>query len=206
MTKEKFIDAVHLKANGGVLSPDSVIMRVDVEFYLPAAVNFAMTKEYYVNQEEEGNKDVPHTFYTYFNNIPVLYDSTRKNRPYINLPSKLIPTSGDWGLRNVMDNCDNPYTPLNENHLSNLDYWLNILQGEHFYRLEGKQKIWLYNKPKLVEAMNTSFIVAVDDLAPDAELPIPGRGEMEAIQVCVELVTGIRTIAADTKADGRDIN
>lgn len=205
MKKETLIDQAHIRANGGVLTPDSVIMKVDVESYLPAVVNWFLTKGYYIQSKEEEARDIPTSFYTYFNDLPVIKDSTRKDRPYIDMPGVLIPLPSNRALRSVMDNCDNPYAPLNDAHLSNLDYWLNILSSEKFYRLEGR-KIWLYNKPKPVEKMNVIMIVTTEELAMDAELPIPAGMESDAITMLYELSTGIRKIDADLKNDGRDLN
>lgn len=205
MTKEALIEPVFIRINGGVLTPESSVMRVDIEAYIPAVVNFFLTKGYFIQQKEEQNRDIPTSFYTHFNNIPVLKDSTRKDRPYIEIPGTLIPLPSNRALRMILDNMDTPYTPLNDNHLSNLDYWLNILQDERFYRLEGR-KIFLYNKPKPVEKMNVVMIVTVEELAMDAELPIPAGSEADAITMLYEFATGIRTIPADKKADAQDIN
>ena len=50
------------------------------------------------------------------------------------------------------------------------------------------------------------MVVDVDDLLPTDELPIQAGMEMEAIEMCVQFMTGQRQIPADMKNDKKDLN
>lgn len=205
MTKGVFIELVYQMVNGGRPTTDSSIMRVDIEAYLPACVNYALTKGYFLQVQTEGNRELPTMFFTHFRNLEIRKETFGKNRRYIDLPASLIALPSNRALRMVTDNCDNVYIPLKENHLSNLDYWLNILSDERFYRPIEK-KVYLYNEPGIAESANVVMIVSVHDLADTAELPIPAGQEEEALTMCYRFVTGQLNIPTDKINDSRSIN
>lgn len=205
MKKGIFVESVLLRIAGGRLTTDLAVKRVDIEAYLPACVNYALTKGYFTQQEAEQNRDIPTQFYTNFPGLEIKTNTTKRNRQYIDLPATLVGLPSNRALRSVMDNCEHTYTPIPESMMASINYWLDILPDESFYRLVGKV-IWLYNVPELVETLDVDMIVGVEDLDEEAELAIPAGEEDNALNMCVEFVTGQRTITVDTKVDGNDIN
>lgn len=62
MTKGILKELVLIALNGGTLNDESAILRADIEAYLPAAVNYAMSKAYNINLQIEGNRDMSSLF------------------------------------------------------------------------------------------------------------------------------------------------
>lgn len=205
MKKNVFVELVYIEAHAGRPSTDFVVLRSDIEAYLPAAVNFALTKGFYTQKNQEGNGDIPTQFYQYFGQLALSVDNDRKKRSYFLMPKTLIALPSNRALRSVMDNCENIYTEIKDQQLSNIAYWENALPNERFYKWEGK-RVYLYNKPALTEVMNITAIVESSELSAEDELAIPAGLEAEAIQVCSELVLGVRKLPVDRKTDGRNIN
>jgi hypothetical protein len=204
MKKSIFVELIFLKIYGGRPSTDFSVLKPDIEAYLPAAVNYALTKSFYIQKNTERNGDIPTDFYHTFTNLPILKDSTRNNRKYVNMPATLVSMPGNNGIRMVMDNCETVYTPLGDAQLANIDYWLNIMTSEKFYNLSGK-KLYIFNSG-IVEKLKLTMIVTPAELSDDEELPIPAGLENEAIDMAYEFVTGIRSTPVDRKIDTRDLN
>lgn len=205
MKKAVFVESVYNRIYGGRPSTDFSVLKVDIEAYLPAVVNFALTKGFYTQKNQEGNGDIPTSFYHTFKNLPILRDADRKNRQYFVLPATVVAMPSNRGLRAIFDNCENRYTPLSDNQLSNIDYWTGILKDQKFYNLDEK-RIYLFNAPSIAKTMKTTMIISADELADDDELSIPAGLEAEAMEMCFEFVTGIRKMPVDRKIDARDLN
>lgn len=205
MKKGIFIEIVFLRISGGRLNTDLSVKRVDIEAYLPACVNYALTKGYFTQQEQEQNRDLPTQFYTYFPNLTILTDTTKRNRKYVELPGTLIGLPSNRALRLVLDNCENTYSPVPEAQVGSLNHWLTVFENESFFRLREK-KLLLYNVADLAETVDVEMIVSVSDLDDEAELPIPAGEENNALTMCVEFITGQRQIPTESKVDTNDIN
>jgi hypothetical protein len=204
MKKGVFKETVYLRATGGRPSADSSIKRADIDAYIPAVVNYALTKGYYLQIQSEGDRELPGQFSTFFQ-LPVMRDNKYNGTPYATFPTSLIALPNNRAIRTIADNCDNPFTQLNNAQMRGLNYWLKVFSHKRLYRPIGKD-VRFWNIGPLTEFVNTEVIVGVDDLTDDAELPIPAGNEQEALQMCVDFVTGTRQLPADHKNDGRDIN
>ena len=205
MRKSIFIENVYNRIYGGRPSTDFSVLKVDIEAYLPAVVNYALTKGFYTQKNQEQNGDIPTSFYHTFTGLAISRDADRKNRQYFDMPATVVAMPSNRGLRAIFDNCENRYTPLSDNQLSNIDYWINILKSEKFYNLDEK-KVYLFNAPKIAKTMKLTMIISADELGDDDELSIPAGLEAEAMDMCFEFVTGIRKLPVDRKIDGRDLN
>lgn len=205
MQKNIFIELVYNEAHANRPSTDFVVLKSDINAYLPAAVNFALTKGFYTQKNQEGNGDIPTTFYSYFNDLEVLEDSTRKNRKYFVLPKPVVALPSNRGVRAVTDNCDNYYTELNDRDLPSIKHWLKTLPDERFYNIQDKN-VYLYNPSTGTRKMNLIAIVEASEIEDTDTLSIPAGLEVEAIQICAELVLGVRQLNVDRKNDGRSIN
>lgn len=205
MKKSIFRETVLLKITGGQLNDDSSVKRRDINAYMAAAVNYAMTAGYNININVEGNRDFSSVFYGYFPDQTVLVDTTRHNWKYITLPKATIPLPKNQGIRSIEDGCGYNLKPVSDNSFRTINHWIKIFTGDKYFRLEGN-KIYLWNLPLPTKKVNLSMIVDVDDLSDDDELPIPAGLEGKAIDICVEFFTGQRQMPADRKNDQRDIN
>lgn len=205
MTKSVFIESVLLKINGGQLTDEASVLRVDIAAYIPAAVNYTLEAGYNIQLQTEGNRDFSSLFYGYFADQPILIDAARNNRKYINYPKKPIALRSNQGVRHVEDGCNTTYKPLSDAAVRTIAHYENILTGASYYRPEAT-KIYLFNVPPLVESVGVVIIVDVDDLTDDDLLPIPAGLETMALDKCYEYMFPERTNPADRNTDKRDIN
>lgn len=203
MKKGVFTELVILRVNGGVLNDEANTQRVDVEAFLPAAVNYAITAGRNVAIAEEGNRDYPSQFYGTFSDL-VIDRST--NTPFITLPKGYVPLYGNEGIRSVVDNCGNSYSPVMEADRRTIKYYLEKMGGQGFYFPIGKTKVEVYSPNPLVEKLSGEYIVSVEELGDEDELPLVASTETMALNLCVEWITGQREIPADLKNNKNDIN
>lgn len=205
MQKDIFIELVYQAAHANRPSTDFVVLRADIEAYIPAVVNFALTKGFYTQKNQEGNGDIPTQFYAKYTDIPVSQETTGKMNYYFEMPALLVALPSDRGLRMITDNCGNLYTPIKDIQLSNIDYWLKVLPCEKFYSKSGNN-VTLYNKPSGVVKMNLTGVVESSELKDTDQLPLPAGEEKDAIDMCMDFVLGVRQLPVDRKVDGRNLN
>lgn len=203
MTVGVFVESVLLRLSGGELTDESAVQRADIRAYLPAAVNWAMSKTYNLNLAQFGDRDYPSTFYAAFTNIEI----DRNTRiPTITLPYNVMPMYGNQGLRYVTDNCGHTYSPLSDSDLHTVEHYVDMMVNSKFYRLKDKKKVALYGANPVAEKVSGEYIIKIEDLKDDDELPLQAGTEVEAIQVCMEFFTGQRSLPADKLNNKADIN
>lgn len=205
MQKGIFIETVLIRANGGVITDESSILRADIRAYASAALNYSIMQGYYTGIKTEGNRDLSSLFYGYFPQLAISKDTQRNNTAYIVPPKGTIALPSNQGIRFITDDCENTFKPLPDNAMHNLNFYLKLMPGTQFFRLTPG-KIYLYNIGKLLGKVNLTMIVRFEDLAMTDELPIPAGLEDQTIELCVQFVTGQRQLPADRKNDERDLN
>lgn len=201
MTPQKIIGQVILAISGGTPTSDIAVKEWDIRSYIPAAVNFALTSSYRASMQEEGDTGLPTNFLSEHEDLAVLSDS--KDRDYIDVPSKIVSLPSNRGIRYVMDDCGNRYKPVPEGAGMGC-YWGKVLGAIPYYELRGK-KIYLINKPPLVESVNVGTVTNVDDVGDDEELPIPAGYEPQVVDIIVALFKDQRFSPRDYIIDGRDL-
>lgn len=201
MRKDHFIESVYLRVNGGSPTNESSVMRVDIEAYVPAAVNYALAGHYRVSMAEEGDTELPSIFYSEFSKIPIKKDD--RMRGYIDMPTKIIPLDSNRGLRYVEADNNVRYKPLPEG-ASLSGYWDNVLRGVPYYQIRGK-RILLFNEQGFDDFLHVGAITAVEALKDDDELPIPAGYEAQSIDVCVAFFKDQRFTPKDYIINGKDI-
>lgn len=194
MTKAVFVESVILAIGGGVLTDELNLKRMDVEAYLPAAVNYAVTAGRNISIAQEGNRDLPSMFYGTFTDLPI--DRTGKVA-FITLPKGYIPLYGNEGIRSVFDNCGNYYSPLMDADRRTIKQYHDKFIDQGFYYPIGKDKLEVYPSNQMVTLLNGEYIVKVDDLDDDDELPLPASTETMALDLCIQWFTGQRSSPAD---------
>lgn len=205
MTKAVLVDLVLLRINGGVLSAESAVWRVDILAYLPGAINYVLTKQENIQIQQEGDREVPGEFIATYYDLPILYDTARRES-YIELPELPIAFRSNRGIRLLMDNCNNTYAPLRETAIGGLKRLLKILGDKGMYWYKGLKRIAIYNKPKLANKINAYIMKNIDSYGSDDELPIPAGMEPEVINILYQYFTGERQAPADRITDEKDLN
>jgi len=205
MEKAVFVESVILAIGGLVLTDEFNLQRVDVEAYLPAAVNYAVTAGRNIAISQEGNRDLPSMFYGTFTNLTIDRSAAVAS---ITLPKGYIPLYGNEGVRSVFDNCGNYYAPLMDADRRTIKQYHEMLIDQGFYYPIGKNKIEVYTSNPLVTALNGEYIVKVEDLADDDELPLPASTETMALDLCIQWFTNPISRPADlitNKSDERNV-
>jgi len=194
MTKGVFKESVLLAVSGGVLTDEMNVQREDIEAYIPAAVNYALTSGRNISLKQEGNRDLPSMFYGVFKNIPI--DRTTPVAS-ITLPKGYVPLYGNEGVRAVFDNCNNYYSPLMDADRRTIHHYKDLLLGQGFYYPLGQYGMEVYPTGVLSEFLNGEYIVRVEDLDDDDELPLIASTEVIALDVCIQWFTGQKAKPAD---------
>lgn len=204
MTKSLFVENVILALGGYVLTDEMNVQRWDIEAFLPAAVNYALTSGRNTSLSQEGNRDLPSMFYGTFTDLVI--DKTG-SVDFVTLPKGYVPLYGNEGVRSVFDNCGNYYAPLMDADRRTIKAYKNKLIDQGFYYPIGKTKVEVYTTNPLVEKLSGEYIVRVQDLADDDELPLPADTEMQAIQLVAQWFTQPSSRPADlivNKSDERN--
>lgn len=196
MTKGVFRELVMLRVNGGTLNSESSVQRVDIDAYLPAAVNYAMTAGRNISLQQEGNRDYPSMFFGTFTDLPINRNSAVA---FITLPKGYAPLYGNEGIRAIFDNCANYYSPLMEADRRNMKHYGEKFIGQGYYYPIGKLKVEVYPTGPLSKTLSGEYIVDVRELKDEDDLPLIGSTEGMALDMCVAWITGEREMPSDKK-------
>lgn len=201
MTKGIFIESILLNINGGALTDESAVHRVDIESYIPMAVNYVMTAGRNTHLAQDGDRDIPSLFYGSFEGLTIDKTTT----PRITYPKGFVPLYGNEGIRYVTDNCGNTYSPLSDSDMHTIKHYKDKFLGLGFYRPK-QNYIELYLANPLVEEVNLEGIVRVEDLDDTDELPITAGFETMAIDLCIAWFTGQKKMPNDKLNNKADLN
>lgn len=187
MTKGSIVESIFVSVNGGRPNTDLSVQREDISALLPAAVNYAITGDYWVNVSRENDREVPNSFVSEFY-FPAI--SEEMGREFIPFDKKVINIPGNGGLRYVQDALGNSYSPRAIG-VSKKSYWDKAMTaaGEFQFK-EGR--IYLYNRPPLAERFYIGAVMDVSELSDDDELPIPAGSEPQVIDILMSFFTNQR--------------
>ncbi len=203
MTKGVLIELVLQSISGGEKTQDTgrYARFEDVEVYLSAAINYALTKAYYINKSENEGFFPNDFIATYFEEV---LTDTVQNVQYIPLPSKLLSIPANRGLRSVGPVQGNvQFINMQFESQQHDEYYAGSIRNITGYRLVG-QRIELVNLSNLVTEVKIRMVASVEDLDNEDELPIPAGTEVEVIQLCVEFFTGVRKLPKDNKPNNSE--
>lgn len=198
MKQGAIIETVYNNVTGGRPNTDFSVMRVDIRSALPAAVNYVTVGDYWANLGNEGEREVPNFMITEKEYHSICKDS--RGRDYIDVPDSLINVAGNGGVRYVEDYLGNQYTPRVQG--SSNRYWDKVLNNKQ-YRYADK-RIYLFNKPVLVDKLIAGLVLDSSNLKDDDEAPIPAGKEMEVINILTQLFTNQRMGYKDYIINGVD--
>lgn len=204
MTKGEYVDLTLLRINGGVLNNESAVWRVDIISYIPAAVNYVLMMSENIQIKDEGDREMPNEFIACYP-VNISMDNDR-NVNYITLPVSPIAFRSNRGIRLIMDNCNNSYAPIRETSAGSLHRILKMLGDKGAYWYQGKNRINIYNKPRLASKVYAYIIADVDSYGLDDDLPVPAGMEPDVLNMLYQYFTGERQAPADLKTDQKDLN
>lgn len=200
MTKGELVDSTHSSINGNRPNTDMAITKSFIRTFVPAAVNFVLTGDYWANMNQEGDKEVPGTFVSELGAKSISIDD--REREYIDIDVKVAMFNGNAAIRSVEDCLGNRYSPRSQ-AISTTDYWDNVLPSLLEYKVVGK-RMYLYNKPELVDFIFPSVVQDASELSDSDELPIPAGKEAEAIGILRRLCMDPAMVQKDYIINGVD--
>lgn len=203
MLQGVFIDLCLLRVNGGILTDDGAVQRADIRAYLPIALNFATTKFYYSNKTQELSRDFPSWFYTEYDGL--IIDRTG-SVPKITLPKIALQMPSNQGIRRIMDDCGNTFTPIQDGEASMINYYASSMPNLRMYLPIGLQTIFLYNVTKLAQHVNALIIIDPTQFDDATNLPISAGLEQDVLDLMVAHFTAQRQQPGDVIADTKDLN
>lgn len=200
MQKGHLIEIVFTAINGGRPNTDLSVMREDIAALLPAAVNYAMTGDYWANIQRDNDREIPNSFVAEEILPNVLTDQF--GREYYEFDKKFISIPGNGGLRYVQDQCGNVYSPKAVG-VSKKNYWDKALHYMPEFQYKDK-KVFVFNRPDLAEVLLIGYVADVSSLADEDELPIQAGSEPQVIDLLTSFFTNQRMQPKDYIIDGVD--
>jgi hypothetical protein len=200
MTKEQVIEQVYLKVSEGKLSPDNRIDRADIENFLPAAINYAITT--YNRQERRdmmeeirtlgyGATSINQQFLVTKTYTPAL--DTERNKYRITLDVKVQNLPGNKGLDDVFPVQGDSYVKAGSQRE------VQGLPGRYFWA--EFPYIYFSDMGLPICAHKVRLVQSVGDMAMTDELNVPGDMEFQLVQLLVDFFTDRE--AEDQKPDTR---
>lgn len=172
------------------------------EAYLVAAANYVLTKQYYIDYQD-GDKDMNGLFLAVYEDVPVLWNSSRKVF-YINLPAKVLALPKDRGLPYIgpLGNETLQYPIVGQSTISMAGHYFEY-STTSFVQIEGEKAI-LRNHSDIVKSVMVKMIVDVGALGEDDEVPLPAGSEIEVINLIGDFLLGRRQLPQDNLNDERE--
>jgi len=166
------------------------------EAYLTAAVNYVLTKQYYLDLKEEGDKDMNGLFLAVHEQVDVQWNSTRKKH-YIDLPAKVLALPKDRGLPYIgpTGNETIQYPIVGQSGVSMSGKYFEYSTSS-FVQIEGSKAI-LHNHNDIVKQVMVKMIQDASALSDDDELPLPAGAEIEVINLVGDFLIGRRQLPQD---------
>jgi len=197
MTKGEFIALIHNKVSGGIYGQDiaRAIRKEDIATYLPAAINYAIMKQYYTDIERSGEHGFPDDFIGTYQ-LPVVLDTARDMR-YVQLTARPFSTIRNRGIRSVsplrgfVQFVATTYEELQHNQ-----YYQGSL-GIPVYWLEGT-KIFFQGLSTLVDEVLVRIVTSVSDIEDEDELPLPAGLEVDVLSIVEQFFLGQRELPKDS--------
>lgn len=203
MTVGEFIDLCLIKITGGEINNENSVWRVDIKFYVPAAVHETLLINHGNTLKIDGDREVPGGFLAEYADLTVTWTNGQAS---ITLPKAPANLASNGGIRMITDDYGQ-YSPMQEAMFAQWkSYYSKIFSDERFYRLIGRTNVKLYTSNLLLDKVSVLMIQDVGTLDYTDELPLAAGLEGRAIDRCVDFFTGQRQVQANLRSDGRDIN
>jgi hypothetical protein len=202
MTVGVMVETIYQRVQGMKPSIDSSVKRVDIRAYLPAAINYAMNQQYYLNiQTDKDTGALPKLFVATYEDVEVKKSESRDLR-YFDLPASPIALPNDNGIESVsaMQGAVSFYPMKTQHQLSGYERFVG---GNVGYWIEGR-KVFLSGASPVLGRVLVRMTASVEDLDSDDRVPVPAGMEVSIIDICVQHFTGARSMPQDNKQNNVD--
>lgn len=198
MTRGELVENIFISVNGGRPNTDLSVQREDIVSLVPAAVNYAITGDYWANIQRDNDREIPNSFVSEF----CIFSECCDGEDYLHFDRKIINIPGNGGIRYVQDSVGNIYSPRALG-VSRKSYWDKALSAAPEHQKRG-DRIVLYNKPELVDKFFVGAVMDVSELSDEDELPIPAGSEPQVIDILMNFFINQRMQPKDYVINGID--
>lgn len=200
MTKGQLIDIVINKVSGGKPTDDLMILGVDVAIYIAPAINFAVTKNYYLSKNE-GFGEINGAYLA--TTVATVQKDTVRDLDFIDLPN-LLPLAVNRGVRHV-GNLKGTLQGVWTRQSSRLhDSFYNGTTRDTFEMFLEGTRVYLRDLSSPTVELLVQYVQSMVDLGDDDRLNIPAGQELDIINIIVEFFTGQRALPEDNLVDQAD--
>lgn len=200
MVLEVLVGQVLLRVSGGNYTDETSVTFEDVRQYLPAAVNYALTHNYWGSLSIDQDHEIPGFFLSEYSDLPIVSSG---GRDYIVLPKKKINIGNNRGIRYMVGNTGS-IAPTPQGMIPNAT-WNKMFSGVTLY-FETHDKVYIINRPSGLNTVTVGAVTDVSELGKLDDLPIPAGYESQVIDILVKFFTESRFTPKDYIIDGKDIS
>jgi hypothetical protein len=202
-TKDEMIDQIL----DGVENPQNLSNAVRGPFvakYLAAAINFANTKQYWaeIDQDLDGLSEIDDIFVGEYR-ADVKWDAETETHYFV-MPATPMNLPKGKGIKFIGPEANQAisYKPVRQNMLSAMMRSMAI--SKYGFYLPGRDKYTLYNHPTSVKKLLIKMIVSVSSMKGDDILPIPAGMEIDVLNMARDWFLGKRQLPLTTVNDNKD--
>ena len=173
------------------------------EAYLTAAVNYVLTKQYYLEYGQGEDKDMNGLFLAVYESVPILWNDKRKVH-YFDMPAKVLALAKDRGIPYIgpQGNEEIQYPIIGQSTSSMAGKYMQYSTSS-FVQIEG-QKAILKNHNDIVKEVMVKMIQDASMLSEEDELPLPAGSEIEVINLVGDFLLGRRQLPQDNLNNERE--
>jgi len=200
-TKEEMIEQVLLRVSGGKPTNELDIRHEDIGQYLPAAINYAMKKEYFINRQS-GYSELPDDFIATY--TKTLKQDTTRDLKYVDTPS-ILSLPKNRGIKTISPmQGDIQFIETTVSARLHDTYYAKHMAGIARYWIEGSKIYFLNQSLDAGDSVLIAGIASADDIKDTDQVPVPAGMEAEVIDLLTQFFTGQRTLPSDDISDDSD--
>lgn len=201
MTVEEIVELVYLRITGGEPTPDSSVLRIDIRYYVPDAVNAVMVQQYGVEQGLENDLKPNPLFLQVFENITPTFDSVSGKFTFT-LPKRALSIPAARSIKSVSSSYGIQYQPFSPEDQTMGAYYIQTNRKLPAFDIDG-QEITLYNY--LSGNVTVKQLVHIDDYAADTDqIFIPSGTTSTLVDILYNMVVTQKSNPKDSIIDGKD--
>lgn len=203
MTKAELVSQAYLRITNGYPNTDLSTWYDDVDLLLAPAVNFVLTKQYFIEKADEGSRIIqPLLLQTY--TADVGYDDELGLYKIV-LPKKPIALPNGRGITFIGTFKGQSYIPIGQNGGSMQKYYCKHKKGQGSYELVGMEAL-LHNHNVLNKKLKVRQLVDASELNDDDEIMLPSGSEFEVMDLMIDFFLGQRELPKDYLNTGKEGN
>lgn len=202
-TKKEFVEAIQIALGGAGVTMDTRPLPPFIEKLIAPAINFVLTKSYYIQLQQGEGKKISGLFYAIYR-LDVKKHPTEAEAWYVDLPVPAVAMVNDRQSVYVGPENDeeNQFIPVDQIDVFCLKHYKRFLPSPTA-QIEGPKMIKFKLMSSTVKKVKVKYIASADGLGDDDVLPIPAGMELEAIEAAKNFFLRDKAVPQDMNADNK---